>query len=80
LTLDFYYRENCHLCDAMRKAMVAFNRHSKVLEWQEIDIDRDVELIRQYDVLVPVLSYDGKEICHHFFDEAALVSLLKNIS
>ena len=79
MTLDFYYRENCHLCDAMRKAMVAFNRKSKSFEWQEIDIDRDVELIRDYDVLIPVLSYDGKEICHHFFNEAALENLLRSL-
>ena len=60
----------------MRKAMVAFNRKSQVFNWQEIDIDRDVDLIRQYDLLVPVLSFGQEQICHHFFDEAALLALL----
>ena len=76
MKLNFYYREKCHLCDAMRKAMVAFGRKSSPLTWQEIDIDRDVELIRQYDVLVPVLCFGEQEICHHFFDEEALMAIL----
>jgi thioredoxin reductase (NADPH) len=77
LKLSFYYRENCHLCDAMRKAMATFGRKSSPLTWQEIDIDRDVELVRQYDVLVPVLCIGEREICHHFFDEKALLAALQ---
>jgi thioredoxin reductase (NADPH) len=77
LKLNFYYRENCHLCDAMRKAMVVFNRRLQPITWQEIDIDRDIDLIRQYDVLVPVLCFGEQEICHHFFDEKALLVALK---
>ncbi len=57
--------------------MVAFGRKSSPLTWREIDIDRDVELIRQYDVLVPVLCFGEQEICHHFFDEKALLVALK---
>jgi hypothetical protein len=60
----------------MRKALVAFNRKSQAFEWQEIDIDRDLGLIRQYDVLVPVLCFEKEEICHHFFDEKALLTIL----
>ncbi len=56
--------------------MVAFGRNSPPLNWQEIDIDRDVELIRRYDVLVPVLCFGEQEICHHFFDEKALLAIL----
>lgn len=61
----------------MRKAMVAFGRKSSPLRWQEIDIDHDVELVRQYDVLVPVLCIGEQEICHHFFDEKALLAALQ---
>ena len=59
--------------------MMAFGRKSSPLTWQEIDIDRDVELIRQYNVLVPVLCYGEQEICHHFFDEKALLVALKKV-
>lgn len=77
LKLSFYYREECHLCDAMRKALVAFNRKKQPISWCEIDIDRSIELIRQYDVQVPVLCMGEQEICHHFFDEKSLLTALK---
>jgi glutaredoxin len=60
----------------MRKALVVFNRKRQSIEWREIDIDRDIKLIRQYDTQVPVLCYGEQEICHHFFDEKALLAAL----
>ena len=76
MDLVLYYRENCHLCDAMRKALVAFSQNRQPLDWREIDIDRDTELIRRYDARVPVLCYGETEICHFFFDESALRATL----
>jgi hypothetical protein len=60
----------------MRKALVAFARDQQPIEWREVDIDRDVELIRRFDTLVPVLCRDDSEICHYFFDESALIAAL----
>ena len=60
----------------MRKSLVVFNRNWQPIEWQEIDIDRDVNLIRQYDDQIPVLCFGEQEICHHFFDEKALLAAL----
>ena len=60
----------------MRKALVAFSRKRHALEWREIDIDRDVGLIRRYDSLVPVLCLGETEVCHYFFDESALIAAL----
>ncbi len=77
MRLEFYYREDCHLCDAMRKALVVFSRNRQPIHWQEVDIDRDINLIRRFDVLVPVLYFGDAEICHHFFDEKALLIVLK---
>jgi len=74
--LILYYREQCHLCDAMRKALVAFSRNHHALSWREVDIDRDIDLIRLYDTLVPVLCHDETEVCHYFFDESALIEAL----
>ena len=45
-------------------------------EWREVDIDRDPALIRRYDVKVPVLCLGEREVCHHFFDESALLAAL----
>jgi hypothetical protein len=60
----------------MRKAMVAFSRQRQPLEWVEVDIDRDVDLVCRYDSLVPVLCLGESEICHYFFDESALIAAL----
>ena len=60
----------------MRKALVAFTRKHPQVSWLEVDIDRDIELIRRYDALVPVLCLGNTEICHYFFDESALVAAL----
>ena len=60
--------------------MVAFNRRYQPITWQEIDIDRDIDLIRRYDVLVPVLCIGEQEICHHFFDEKAMLAVLSKNS
>lgn len=76
MEIVFYFRENCHLCDAMRKALVAFNRKVHAVEWREIDVDRDVDLVRLYDSKVPVLCFGDHEICHYFLDENALLATL----
>jgi hypothetical protein len=60
----------------MRKALMAFAGNHQSIEWLEIDIDRDVELIRRFDTRVPVLCRDDNEICHYFFDESALIAAL----
>jgi len=52
----------------MRLALVALQKEL-TFSWQEIDIDRDTDLIRQFDTLVPVLQHEGEEICHYFIDE-----------
>lgn len=76
MELILYYREQCHLCDAMRKALLAFSKKRQVLHWREIDIDRDTDLVRRYDARVPVLCNGNIEICHFFFDESALLAAL----
>jgi len=60
----------------MRKALVVFTRKNPSVSWNEVDIDRDTELIRQFDARVPVLCCGDTEICHFFFDESALVAVL----
>ncbi len=60
----------------MRKALVAFGRSRQPLQWREIDIDRDLQLIKRFDSRVPVLCNADEEICHYFFDESALVAKL----
>ncbi len=73
-----YYRENCHLCESMRVALTRVQDPAgHPMRWSEVDIDRDPELIRRFDTLVPVLSYQGREVCHHFIDEPAIRAVLQ---
>ncbi len=61
----------------MRLALVSLQKEMD-FEWIESDIDRDTELIRLYDTKVPVLQYQGEEVCHYFIDEKALRKLILN--
>jgi hypothetical protein len=60
----------------MRKALAAFNAKVHAVDWLEIDIDRDLELIHLYDTKVPVLCLGDNEICHYFLDSDALLSAI----
>ena len=66
-----YYREGCHLCDEMASHLhqhqAEFNYK---LEW--IDIDKDPELKKRYNVDIPVVRFQGEVIFYHFFDEEQL--------
>ena len=41
-----------------------------------VDVDADPELEARYDLLVPVLTLNGGEICHYFLDREKLVAAL----
>jgi len=77
--LTLYYREDCHLCDDFRRALLRLQPELG-FETDEVDIDRDVDLVRRYDSRVPVLSLGDQEICHYFLDETALRAALAAVS
>ena len=55
-----YSRPGCHLCDQAREVIVAVcRRHPFVFE--EIDIERDDGLTRDYGFRVPVVAVDGQD-------------------
>ena len=41
-----------------------------------VDVDADPELEARYDLLVPVLTLDGDEICHYFLDGEKLAAVM----
>ena len=41
-----------------------------------VDVDADPELEARYDVLVPVLTIGGREICHYHLDREKLAAAL----
>jgi hypothetical protein len=71
-----YGRAYCHLCGDMLAALDAL-RGEFSFNVTVVDVDGDPVLEEAYDVLVPVLVAEGRELCHHFLDEAAVRQYLR---
>ncbi len=65
------YRQNCHLCYQMEKAIRQFLKDSDLLQIIDIDLPQHSDLLKKYNTLVPVLFFKDVEVCHYHFDEAA---------
>jgi glutaredoxin len=73
--LVLYSRAYCHLCDDMVAALTALQpQHGFSMD--VVDVDADPELEARYDLLVPVLTVNGNEICHYFLDREKLAATL----
>jgi glutaredoxin len=60
-TVVLYTRQGCHLCDEAR-AVIERLRASVEFAFEEIDIERDDALIRDYGIRIPVVEVDGREL------------------
>ena len=70
-----YTRVNCPLCDEAGEVLADYaNWLPKAME---VDIDRDPQLVRQYDTLVPVVACDGKVRFRGRVDERLLRRLIE---
>lgn len=69
--LVLYTRADCHLCAQMLEgARPIAARHG--LDVAPVDIDSDLDIARRYNLAIPVLELDGRELCRHFLDADAL--------
>jgi glutaredoxin len=66
-----YARAGCHLCDEAR-ATIETVRRSEGFAFDEIDIERDDVLLRDYGVRIPVVAVDGEELFEISVDADAL--------
>jgi glutaredoxin len=74
-SLKLYGRTWCHLCDDMRAALEPLVVEFGV-QLEVIDIDADASLEARYNEWVPVLVFEGVELCHYHLDEARVRSAL----
>jgi glutaredoxin len=58
--VTLYTRTGCCLCDDA-KAVIASARRRADFDYAEIDIDTDPELVRLYNVEVPVVTLNGRK-------------------
>jgi hypothetical protein len=59
-TVVLYSRRGCHLCDEARDVIVSV-RAREPFVFEEVDIETDDELLREYGVRIPVVTVDGEQ-------------------
>ena len=55
-----YGKPGCHLCEEARALLERQERHYQ-LRIDEVDIRQDPELLRRYDLRIPVIVVEGRE-------------------
>ena len=70
-TVVLYARQGCHLCDVAR-AVIERVRITDAFDFDEIDIERDDALLRDYGIRIPVVAVDGEELFEISVDPDAL--------
>jgi hypothetical protein len=75
--LTLLVRAYCHLCDDMRDALAPLAAR---FGWavDEIDIDADAMLEREWSESVPVLLVGKSELCRHRIDAAVVTAFLSD--
>ncbi|MDJ0928308.1 MAG: glutaredoxin family protein [Gammaproteobacteria bacterium] len=72
--LTVYSRSQCHLCDELLRELEPLVSGRATIEI--VDIDTDPALRDRYDILIPVVCADGRELFHYRLDRAAVLSWL----
>jgi glutaredoxin len=75
MEVRMYSRRRCGLCDEARKVILGVRRESS-FEFEEVMIDGDDALERDYGIRVPVVEVDGREEFEIRVDPARLRLLI----
>jgi glutaredoxin len=63
-----YSRKGCHLCEVVKESLTKLSRRGG-FTWQDVDVDSDGELRRQFNDEVPVVFIDGRKAFKYRMDE-----------
>ncbi|GGG55271.1 hypothetical protein GCM10011374_17770 [Kocuria dechangensis] len=69
-------RPGCHLCEAARESVGRVTA-GLGLDWQEVDVDTDPELLRRHAEEIPVVMVDGVPRDFWRIDERRLERVLR---
>lgn len=78
LGLTLYSRGYCHLCDDLKRALEPWLAAGDILV-AVIDVDADPALEERYGERVPVLAWEGGEICQFVLDDQRLREVLARV-
>jgi glutaredoxin len=76
MKVEFFTRPGCHLCDEARTVLLR-ERERAPFELDEIDIETDGSLVREYGLRIPVVVIDGEEAFEYAVDPAELAARLR---
>jgi glutaredoxin len=63
-----YSLKGCHLCEIVKETLSKLQRRGG-FTWQEVDVDSDDQLRRQFTDEVPVVFIDGHKAFKYRLDE-----------
>ena len=63
-----YSRKGCHLCEIVKESLAKLERRGG-FSWEEVDVDADEQLHRQFSDEVPVVFIDGRKAFKYRMDE-----------
>ena len=63
-----YSRKGCHLCEVVKESLSKLSRRGG-FTWQDVDVDSDSELRRQFNDEVPVVFINGRKAFKYRMDE-----------
>ena len=73
--IEVFSRPGCHLCEELLAELAPLVRGHLAIAVRNIDDDDGWS--RKYGLDIPVVVYDGDEVCRHRLDRAALARLLE---
>lgn len=77
-----YSRGYCHLCDellAELEALLSAWPRPAVFAIDVVDVDSDAALDARYGERIPVLEFQGRELCHHRLDPEKVREVLDGL-
>ena len=76
-SLQVYSREGCHLCEQLLEELLPLVRGT--VEIEVIDIDRDARWQAEFGTRIPVVEFEGQQVCQYTLDAAAIQQVLAGI-
>jgi hypothetical protein len=75
-----YARPDCHLCDEAREELLAIRAAGAEFRLEEVDIERDEELLRRFLERIPVVEVEGELVSELGVDPGGLRARLATLS